>query len=152
MFTITVFVKSSSYFYFIFNFFKLVFSIHVKILGQVCWLTEQDALCFALSQDGLKYSQQRFGQLLLQVVLCVNGNVVLQHVDGVLNGNVVWGSLSKLNVSTKKETDETSTRPTHLWLHVCRCSLRSLDDDIWDSVSQVGGATCISFPHPVNQI
>lgn len=47
-------------------------------------LTEQDAFGFALSQDGLKYSQQGLGQLLLQVVLRVNWNVVLQHIDGVL--------------------------------------------------------------------
>lgn len=50
----------------------------------VCRLTEQDALCLALSQDGLKYSQQGLGQLLLQVVLCVDGNVVFQHKDRVL--------------------------------------------------------------------
>lgn len=47
-------------------------------------LTEQDTLCFALAEDGLKYSQQGFGQLLFQVVLSVDGNVVLQHVDRVL--------------------------------------------------------------------
>ena len=50
----------------------------------VCSLTEQDALCLALSQNGLKYPEQRFGQLLLQVILGVDGNVVLQHEDGVL--------------------------------------------------------------------
>lgn len=51
-------------------------------------LTEQDVLGLALSQDGLKYSQQGFGQLLLQVVLCVDGNVVLQHEDRVLKRHV----------------------------------------------------------------
>lgn len=47
-------------------------------------LTEEDVFCLGLSQDGLKYSQQRLGQLLLQVVLCVDGNCVLQHKDWVL--------------------------------------------------------------------
>ena len=55
---------------------------------RVCRLTEQDALCFALSQDGLKYSQQGFGQLLLEVVLCVDGNGVLQYIDRVLKQHV----------------------------------------------------------------
>lgn len=54
----------------------------------VCRLTEQDALRFALSQDGLKYSQQGLGQLLLEVVLCVDGNGVLQHIDRVLKQHV----------------------------------------------------------------
>ena len=49
-----------------------------------CKLTEQDVLCLGLSQDGLKYSHQGLGQLLLQVVLCVDGNVVFQHKDRVL--------------------------------------------------------------------
>lgn len=47
-------------------------------------LTKQNAFCLGFSQNGLKYPQQGLGQLLLQVVLCVNGNVVLQHIDGVL--------------------------------------------------------------------
>lgn len=50
----------------------------------MCRLTEQDVLCLRLSQDGLKYPHQGLGQLLFQVVLCVDGNGVLQHIDRVL--------------------------------------------------------------------
>lgn len=47
-------------------------------------LTEQHRLCTALAQNGLKDAQQRLGQLLLQVVLGVDGQAVLQHKQGVL--------------------------------------------------------------------
>lgn len=47
-------------------------------------LTQQHRLCTALTQDGLKDAQERLGQLLLQVVLRVNGQAVLQHKQGVL--------------------------------------------------------------------
>ena len=47
-------------------------------------LTEKDTLCLGLSQNGLEDPEQGLGQLLLQVVLGVDGNVVLQHEDGVL--------------------------------------------------------------------
>lgn len=79
----------------------------------VCRLTEQDALCLALSQDGLKYSQQGFGQLLLQVVLCVYGNVVLQHIDGVLKQHVEESGLSSgLNVLYKKRGGDAQMKQT----------------------------------------
>lgn len=58
-----------------------------------CALTEQDTLGFALPQDGFKYSKQGFRQLLLQVVLCVDGNGVLQHIDRVLQQHMVGPSI-----------------------------------------------------------
>lgn len=62
----------------------LIVYVCVRACVHVSGLTEQDTLCFALSQDRLKYSQQGLRQLLLQVVLCVDGNIVLQHIDGIL--------------------------------------------------------------------
>ena len=47
-------------------------------------LTQKDGLCLLVPQDGLKDAQQRLGQLVLQVVLRVDGDVVLQHEDWVL--------------------------------------------------------------------
>lgn len=47
-------------------------------------LTEQHGFRTALAQNGLKDAQQRLGQLLLQVVLSVDGQAVLQHKQGVL--------------------------------------------------------------------
>lgn len=47
-------------------------------------LTEQHGFCTALAQNGLKDAQQWLGQLLLQVVLSVDGQTVLQHKQGVL--------------------------------------------------------------------
>lgn len=54
----------------------------------MCTLTEQDTFSFALSQDGFKYPEQGLRQLLLQVVLRVDGNGVLQHVDWILQQHV----------------------------------------------------------------
>lgn len=72
--------------------------------------TQQDALRLALPQDGLKYSQQGFGQLLLQVVLGVDGNVVLQHVDRILKSGGIW-----INVRNKTEgTNVSGSRSPHL--------------------------------------
>ena len=46
-------------------------------------LTEQLGLR-PLPQDGFEDAQQGFGELVVEVVLRVDGNAVLQHVDGVL--------------------------------------------------------------------
>lgn len=76
----------------------------------VCRLTEQDTLCFALSQDGLKYSQQGLGQLLLQVVLCVNGNGVLQHIDRVLQQHVEEsGTIIRIDIRRKRDAQMKQT-------------------------------------------
>lgn len=40
-------------------------------------LTQQHRLCTALAQNGLKDAQERLGQLLLQVVLSIDGQAVL---------------------------------------------------------------------------
>lgn len=47
-------------------------------------LTQQHGLGTALAQDGLEDAQERLGELLLQVVLRVDGQAVLQHEQGVL--------------------------------------------------------------------
>lgn len=73
------------------------------VRARVQVLTEQDTLSFALSQDGFKYPEQWLRQLLLQVVLCVDGNGVLQHVDRVLQQHVEgalssrWAKEERLN-------------------------------------------------------
>ncbi len=92
----------------------------------VCRLTEQDALCLALSQDGLKYSQQGFGQLLLQVVLCVDGNVVLQHIDGVLKQHVEESGLNMLLNRKGGCTNETNIiyRQRRRYRPLTSCMLR----------------------------
>lgn len=46
--------------------------------------TQQHGLGPALAQDGLEDAQQRLGELLLKVVLRVDGQAVLQHEEGVL--------------------------------------------------------------------
>lgn len=46
--------------------------------------TQQHGLSAALAQDGLEDAQERLGKLLFQVVLCVDGQAVLQHKEGVL--------------------------------------------------------------------
>lgn len=56
----------------------------LAVVKYVLKLTEQDTLRFCLSQYRLKYSQQGLGKLLVQVILSVNGNVVLQHIDRIL--------------------------------------------------------------------
>lgn len=72
-------------------------------------LTEQDTLCFTLSQNGLKYSQQGLRQLLLQVVLCVDGNVVLQNIDGILQQHA--GELLVIvRTGEKKKEKDAQTR------------------------------------------
>lgn len=63
------------------------------VCARVRVLTEQDTLGFALPQDGFKYSEQGFRQLLLQVVLRVDGNGVFQHKDRVLQQHVVGPSI-----------------------------------------------------------
>lgn len=47
-------------------------------------LTQQHSLRTALAQNGLKDAQEGLGELLLQVVLRVDGQTVLQHEEGVL--------------------------------------------------------------------
>ena len=47
-------------------------------------LTEQHRLRLVFAQDRLEDPQQGFAQLVLQVVLAVDGNTVLQHIDRVL--------------------------------------------------------------------
>ena len=46
--------------------------------------TQQHGLRAALAQNGLEDAQERLGELLLQVVLCVDGQAVLQYEQGVL--------------------------------------------------------------------
>ena len=73
---------------------------------RACPLTEQDALCLALSKNGLKYPEQGLGQLLLQVILGVDGNVVLQHVDRVLR--MVMEELTSVGAHKVIETGNTT--------------------------------------------
>ena len=47
-------------------------------------LTQKHALGLALPQYGLKDPEKGLGKLLFQVVLCVYGDVILQHIDGIL--------------------------------------------------------------------
>ena len=49
-------------------------------------LTEKLGLGSAVSQDGFKDPQQWLGELVLQIVRCVNRDVVLQDIDRVLHG------------------------------------------------------------------
>ena len=51
-------------------------------------LTEKLGLGSAVSQDGFKDPQQWLGELVLQVVRCVNRDIVLQDIYGVLDGVV----------------------------------------------------------------
>lgn len=57
--------------------------------------TQQHGLGAALAQDGLEDAQERLGELLLQVVLRVDGQAVLQHEQGVLRAErqngPIWG-------------------------------------------------------------
>lgn len=53
--------------------------------------TQQHGLGTALAQDGLEDTQERLGQLLLQVVLSVDGQAVLQHEQGVLQAQQQQG-------------------------------------------------------------
>lgn len=46
--------------------------------------TQQHGLRAAFAQDGLEDAQERLGELLLQVVLRVDGQAVLQYKQGVL--------------------------------------------------------------------
>lgn len=54
--------------------------------------TQQHSLSTALAQDGLEDAQERLGKLLFQVVLCVDGQAVLQHKEGVLQTQWPEGS------------------------------------------------------------
>lgn len=73
----------------------------------VCVLTEQDTLSFALSKYGFKYSEERLGQLLLQVVLCVDGNGVLQHIDRVLQQRVEGAGVIVMTTNERKTQGST---------------------------------------------
>lgn len=61
--------------------------------------TQQHGLGSALAQDGLEDAQQRLGELLLQVVLRVDGQAVLQHEQGVLWAQRPAGSHSGSGVT-----------------------------------------------------
>ena len=50
-------------------------------------LTEELRFSPSLSKDRFKDSHERFGELVLQVILRVDWDVVLQHINRILNGN-----------------------------------------------------------------
>ena len=68
--------------------YRYCLSVSRPLNTWVVRLTEKLGLGSAVSQDGFKDPQQWLGELVLQVVCCVNRDIVLQDIDRVLHGVV----------------------------------------------------------------
>lgn len=66
--------------------------------------------------------------------------------------NIIRMDMKTKTRMQKKNQPNCVNLQTHLWLHVRCSSLRSLDDDVWHSISQVWSTTCISLSHSVAHI
>ena len=66
---------------------------------------QQFTPCF-VSQDWLKYPQQWFGQLVLQVVGCVYGNTVVQYIEWILGGREGGGEGGREEGREKKSKNK----------------------------------------------
>lgn len=80
-------------------------------------------------QDGLEESFKGWSQLLVQVVPCINGNVVLQNVDRILT------SFKELCTCVPTE---------QIWIdtHISGHTFHSLDDHIRHTVSNTWRSRC----------
>lgn len=76
---------------------------------------ELTSLFFA--EDGVEDSREGFGELVVEIVFRVDGQVVLEHEDGIFGAFVVFGTAG------------------------------ALDDDIGDAVAQVGCGPGVAFAH-----
>src|SRR5215469_5757336 len=81
--------------------------------------TCQQLCSFSFAENGFKDSSQWFGQLVFQVILCVDRNVVFQYEDWIFTSFKVL------------------------------CSSNTFDDDICNTISKCWSRTCISFLHPL---
>ncbi len=59
--------------------------------------TSEERLGLGLAEDGLEDAPQGLGQLVVQVVLGVDGHVVLENVDGVFGPLKVLGARRTLD-------------------------------------------------------
>lgn len=60
------------------------YAIEILVCMLAKFLTQELVFSLGVSQNGLKYPEQGLGQLVLEVVCCVYGDVVLQDIDRVL--------------------------------------------------------------------
>ncbi len=80
-------------------------------------VAREQLLCLALTQDGLEDADQRLGELVLEIVLCVNRDVVLEHVDGVLGVLVVLAAAGALDHDVGDAVAERGRRARIALLH-----------------------------------
>lgn len=85
-------------------------------------ITCQQGLGFCLAEDGLEDAAEGFGELIVEVVFCVDGDVVLEDVDGV------FGAFEILGAS------------------------RAFDHDIGYTVAEGGGGTGVALLHAVGEL
>lgn len=80
-------------------------------------ITSQQRVSLRLSQDGLKDSSKRFGELIVEVVFRVDGDVVLEDEDGIFRAFEVL------------------------------CSRGAFDDHIGDTITESRCRACVSLLH-----
>ena len=79
--------------------------------------TCKELACFFLAEDGLKDAAEGFGELVFQVVSCVDGDVVFEDEDRVFGAFVVG------------------------------CAASAFDDHVGDTVAKGRGRASVSFFH-----
>ena len=82
----------------------------------------EELASFLLAEDGVEDSAQGLGELVVEVVFRVDGDVVFEHEDGVFASLVVLGAAG------------------------------TLDDDVGDAVAERGGGAGVSFLHSVGEL
>lgn len=85
-------------------------------------LARQQLPGLALAQDRVEDTAQRLGELVVEVVLGVDGDVVLEHEDGIFAPLVILGAAG------------------------------SLDDDVGDAIAERGSRARVSLLHSVGEL
>lgn len=81
----------------------------------------QELAGFLLAKNRVEYAAERFRKLVVQVVFCVDGDVVFEHKDGIFRALVVFGTAG------------------------------SLDDDVGDAVAESWGRAGVTLFHALGE-
>ncbi len=85
-------------------------------------LARQELAGLLLAEDGVEDAAEGLGELVVEVVLCVDGHVVFEHEDGVFALFVVFGPAG------------------------------AFDDDVGDAVAEGGSGARVSLFHAVGEL